>query len=38
MWIRDHAEPGDPNPIVTALLELRRRELELTSDEGAPLP
>jgi hypothetical protein len=23
IWIHEHAEPGDPNPVCTALLQLR---------------
>jgi len=27
-WLHEHADPGDTNPIVTAIAELRRLERE----------
>jgi hypothetical protein len=26
IWVRDHAQPGDPHPVATAIEQLRREE------------
>jgi hypothetical protein len=28
IWIHDHAEPGDPNPVATAIAQLRAERVD----------
>ena len=38
IWIHEHAEPGDPSPVVTAIAQLRAEGRELpTSPDPHPL-